>query len=72
MMFVCNFLFFFFKSFFLHFIKSVYVHTASTVDHDSDQIHAWNEWIKNGKLKRFLTLCCNVWWIVFAADICEV
>ncbi|KAK7165112.1 hypothetical protein R3I94_003474 [Phoxinus phoxinus] len=21
---------------------------ASTVDHDSDQIHAWNEWIKNG------------------------
>lgn len=64
-----------FKDFFWHFIKRVYVHTASTVDHDSDQIHAWNEWIKNGKmhlfstinLKSFLTLCCHVWWIVFAA-----
>lgn len=45
-----------FKEFFypfLYFIKRVYMSTVSTVNHDSDKIHAWNEWIKNGKMAPF-------------------
>lgn len=42
-----------FKEFFysfLYFIKRVNLSTVSTVNHDSGKIHAWNEWIKNGKM----------------------
>lgn len=31
----------------------MFISTGSAVNHDSDKLHAWNEWIKNGNIRLF-------------------